>query len=215
MKTYLAPIPKRHQRAIMKMMGTARASQKAMQEYAATTADIEWRVIPLKAQVLRTIACTAWEAIDYLRHVGVEFPGTTSQAAAVVTGTAYAAWRAAMHCGTSKGQPDGPHHAAMTGLFHGITYAMGNRSGIPAMYRADYLRAIAGSDDPIDRRPLWDTLAELWPAQFGKRRITTFRHDGKRPNWLSPGHANWGWDDDFWSNEPNILDDVTTTVLSK
>lgn len=209
MKTYLAPIPKRHQRAILEMMGTARASQKAMQEFAAAS-EIEWRDVPLKARVLRTIACVAWEAVDYLRHVGVEFPGTVAEAAAVVTGTAYASWRASMHF--AKRDSDGPHCAAMTGLFHGITYATGHRSGIPAMYRADYLRAIAGSDDPIDRRPLWDTLAEVWPAQFGKRRITTFRHDGKRPTWAAPGDATYGWDDDFWSNEPNILDDITTTT---
>ena len=209
MKTYLAPIPKRHQRAILEMMGKARASQQAMQEFATTT-DIEWRDVPLKARVLRTIACTAWEAVDYLRHVGVKFPGTVSEAAVVVTGTAYASWRASMNC--AKREPDGPYESAMTGLFHGITFAMGHRCGIPAMYRADYLRAIAGSDDPIDRRPLWDTLAEVWPAQFGKRRITTFRHDGRRPNWAQPGDAAWGFDDDCWSNEPNILDDVTTTT---
>jgi hypothetical protein len=213
MNTFLAPIPKKHQRLLLEMMGAKRASQKAMQEFAATT-DIEFRDIPLKARVLQDIASTAWEMVDELRHLGVKFAGTTSEAAAVVTGTAYASWRAGTNRKMNRHEPEAPYTHAMHGLWHGILYAMAHRKGIPAMYRYGYLHAIAGSDDPIDRRPLWDTLAELWPDAYRNRKITTFRQDGEKPRYMKPDDPNWGWDDDLWANEPNPLDDITTPFVT-
>jgi hypothetical protein len=164
---------------------------------------IECRDIPEKAAVLQLIAADAIDLCEQLAEAGVEFAGKTCQAAAIVTGTVYAAWRAGLREDVDATEPACRHATSFRAVGHAIEHARCYVDGMPAMFRDDYLLAVAGSEDLVDQMPLREVLAALWPEQFPDGEFV--------PRSPAPASADDGSEflNGFLENTPNILDHVT------
>ena len=128
--------------------------------------NVECRDIPLKAAVLESLANEAREVVDRLATGGIAFAGRLEEAALVVCGTAYAAWRASMAESGGR-EPHEKFVLPIAGFWAGIEHARAYAAGIPQMYRAAYLSAIATSDDPLDKLPPLAVLMKIWPEDYG------------------------------------------------
>jgi hypothetical protein len=159
-------------------------------------ASAEGRDVPTEARVLVGLAETAQQVVERLAEAGAKFPGTVPQAAAVVVSTAYAGWRASRD--TEFHRDDVMAHSFAEGLL----YSLWQKDAMPAGWRRDYLDATAGSAEPIDCRPLRETLGEAWPSCRPPLEIRT---SGR-----SAGAA--GIDDgtveDCYKPAPLIFDDI-------
>lgn len=166
----------------------------------------ECRELPLKADVLQAIAGEASGLCRQLADAGVEFAGSIAQAAAIVTGTVYAAWRSRLREDVDTTEPGLRHTAILQAVGLAIDHARDYADGMPAMYRDDYLAAVAGSDDPIDRMPLREVLEALWPYRFpGGQLVDTAAEpaaDGGGSTLL----------DEMIENVPNVFDRIACPI---
>jgi hypothetical protein len=200
--TTLAPLPAKNRRILARMVGRPDATDDQLLA-TPQARNIEFRKVPRKAAVLDRIARQAREVVEQLAAEGVEFAGTVEQAARVVTASAYAAWRA-FH-GRKEDEPGDRDVTILLGFSEGLEHARHYREGMPAMIRHDYLVAVAGSDDPIDRMPLGRILEALWPHRYRGGRIR-----GRRPARQAAGSeaAEGSWDDQLEGNVASIFEDV-------
>lgn len=203
--TTLAPLPARNRRILARIVGRPDATDD---ELLATpeAATIEWRKLPRKAAVLERIATQACDVCESLAASGVEFAGTVEQAARVVTATAYASWR--VFHGRREDHLGDHDVAALLGFAEGIEHARHHRDGMPAIYREDYLAAVAGSHDPIDRMPLGEILETLWPKRFAGGRIRSRKPARPADGSKAVEPATWSWGDDALANVASIFRDV-------
>lgn len=200
--TTLAPLPAKNRRILAKMVGRPDATDAELLA-SPPARKIEFRKVPRKAAVLHRIAGQAREMVEQLAADGIEFAGTVEQAARVVTASAYAAWRASH--GRKEDEPGDRDVCILLGFAEGLEHARHHRTGMPAMFRHDYLAAVAGSDDPLDRMPLGQILEALWPHRYRGGRIR-----GRRPARQAAGSevAEGSWADQLEGNVASIFEDV-------
>lgn len=163
----LAPITESARTILSEMFGHLATDQEIMEWQ--RSHQVECRDLPEKAATLERLARLAREVVDCLADEGVAWAGTREEAAAVICGCAYATWRLGLEASAS----DSPEKATWIadGLWEGICHARWHAAGMPAELRELYLAMAADSDDPVDRMPLFDVLAELWPTLYGDRTI--------------------------------------------
>jgi hypothetical protein len=159
-------------------------------------ANTDGRDVPDEARVLVGLAKTAWQVVERLAEAGAKFPGTVPQAAAVVVSTAYAGWRASRD--TDFHRDDVVAHSFAEGLL----YSLWQKDAMPAGWRRDYLDATAGSAEPIDCRPLRETLGEAWPSCRPPLEIPTSGRSA------GAAGADDGTVEDCYKPAPLIFDDI-------
>ncbi len=160
----------------------------------------ESRAIPTKLAVLDRLLTEAWELVHRLHDSGVRFAGSPHDAAIVIAGTAYAAWRISL--GRRCRAHDDAHPVLVaSGMNDGLEFAMWHKSGIPAMYADDYLNVIADSEDPIDRMTPIQAVAKVWPQRYAAGRVQMAKPRYARQEPVSA----YGQEDVFWEHRPNIL----------
>lgn len=201
----LAPLPAKNRRILARMVGRPDATDEELLA-APEAREIEWRRVPRKVAVLERIARQALEVVEQLAADGGKFAGTIEQAARVVTATAYAAWRG-FH-GRREDEAGDRDLSALVGFAEGIEHARHHREGMPAVYRDDYLAAVAGSADPIDRMPLGQILEALWPDRYAGGRIRGQRPARRRAGAEATAVPAGSWCDEAVANVPSIFDDV-------
>jgi len=167
----LAPIAESAREILSEMFGRHPTDDEILRWQ--SSRQIECRDIPEKAATLERLARLSREVVDCLGDEGVAWAGTREEAAAVICGCSYASWRLSLEA-TAGESPDRATWIA-DGLWEGVCHARWHVRGMPVELREAYLAMAATSDDPIDRIPLFDVLADLWPTRYGDRTIPSTR----------------------------------------
>lgn len=200
--TTLAPASKGAKDFVSEALGRQDVSDHDVEAYCKRHG-LEWREIPTKIAIMDRLIHQAWELVHRLASDGVKFAGSPREAALIVAGTAYAAWRSSLD--PRAREHDAAHPVAtVSGVSDGIEFAMWHTSGIPAMYADDYIAAVDGSDDPIDRMTPMDALASVWPKIYGAGKVRL-----AAPRFVQ---EEGGWGDELWEARPNVLTASQETI---
>lgn len=190
--TKLAPVSKSARRIAEKQLRRRVTDREVVRMFPGC----ECREIPTRLAILDRLMVEAWDMVHRLTGSGVTFAGDARQATLVIAGTAYAGWRSSIG---RPGRGRDPEAAAVVvaAMKDGIEFALCHKAGIPVMYATDYARAIAGSDDPVDRMKPLAALARLWPDRY-----TTTSLRFRRPKYES---GDGGAADQWWGMAPNVV----------
>lgn len=181
MKTKLAPVSKSARRIVAKELGRKHATDRDVEKFC--RGKIEYRDVPEKLATMDSIIESAWELVQRLVSYGVRFPGTPKQAAMVIAGTAYAAWRLSLDKKCQLHE-HAPGVVVLRGMNLGLEFAMCYVDAIPAMYAEGFADTVAGSKDPIDRLAPLDALAMVWPDRYaGGPRLRPAKFTTERSQW--------------------------------
>lgn len=155
--------------------------------------------MPEKVTTMRRFLHEAWDLVHRLMSAGLKFPGTPSEAALVIAGNAYGAWRGA-EVRMAAGE-DGvtPATEAVAGMVQGIDLATVLPHGVIARNTFDFAFVTSTSTDLIDSVVPMKLLAALWPDEFSESEILL-----KTPTYGEAGTYSSAGDSEF-IQVPNVL----------
>ena len=202
----LAPVCPAARRIVANQLGRKTVTDREVAAWGCKHG-VEWRSIPEKAAVADRLVREAWDLVHRLIESGVKFPGTAAQATLVIGGTAYAAWRSSLdrRC---RDHEDAHRVMVIAGLQAGLEFALFQNTGMPRMYAMDYTNTIANSPDPLDRVPMMDTLAKLWPETYGGGKLRL-----RKPQYGAVDTVADSWDAAWWTSVPNVLTTPVAAVV--